>query len=160
VCSFQLLQDTEAVYQEATFCCAYTDSVDCCPKAEPWEQICLTLYTLASRLQKQKAKLSPQMAACDFIGYFIPPVLCDLLHVSVLQVLSLCFAIPSSCLTIRRTQPVCFSFGPPPCYKVTKFVGAPQLKSHTGGRCYPCRGKTFYWGSSWPLVSEFSVLTE
>jgi hypothetical protein len=29
--------DTEAVYQEATFYCAGTDSVDLCPKAEPLE---------------------------------------------------------------------------------------------------------------------------
>jgi hypothetical protein len=44
-----------------------------------------SLYTLASRLQKQKAKFSPHMALCDFIGYFISPVLCDLLHVSILK---------------------------------------------------------------------------
>jgi hypothetical protein len=44
----------------------------------------LTLYTFASRLQKQKANLNPPMAAYDFIGYFIPLVLCDLLHVSIL----------------------------------------------------------------------------
>jgi hypothetical protein len=35
------------------------------------------LIYLASKLQKQKAKLSPHMAAWDFMGYFIPPVLCD-----------------------------------------------------------------------------------
>jgi hypothetical protein len=63
---------------------ASTDPVDLSPKAEPREQRGLTLYTLASRLQKQKAKLNPRMAACDFVGYFIPPVLCDLLHVSIL----------------------------------------------------------------------------
>jgi hypothetical protein len=62
--------------------CAGTDSADLCPKAEPREQRGLTLYTLASRLQKQKAKLNPHMAACDSISYFISPVLCD--HVSVL----------------------------------------------------------------------------
>jgi hypothetical protein len=43
----------------------------------------LTLYTLTSRLQKQKAKLNPLVAACDFIGQFIFLVLCDL-HVSIL----------------------------------------------------------------------------
>jgi hypothetical protein len=42
------------------------------------------LYTLVSRLQKQKAKLNPYMVACNFIGYFIPLVLRDLLHVSIL----------------------------------------------------------------------------
>jgi hypothetical protein len=50
----------EAIYQEATFYCR--------PKREPQEQRELTLYTLASRLQKQKAKLNPHMTACDFIG--------------------------------------------------------------------------------------------
>jgi hypothetical protein len=65
-----------------------------CPKAELREQRGLTLYTLASRLQKQKAKLNPLVAACDLIGYFIFPVLCDL-HVLIFKVLSLCFAIPS-----------------------------------------------------------------
>jgi hypothetical protein len=77
------LQDTEAVQQEGTFYCAGTDSADSCPKAKPQEQRGLPLYTLASRLQEQKAKLNPHMAACDFIGYFIFTVLCDL-HVSIL----------------------------------------------------------------------------
>jgi hypothetical protein len=63
--------------------CVGTDPVDSCPKAEPREQRGLTLYTLASRLQKQKAKLNPHMDACDLIGYFISLVLCDL-HVSIL----------------------------------------------------------------------------
>jgi hypothetical protein len=69
--------------------CAGTDQADSCPNPEPWEQRGLTLYTLASRLQKQKAKLNPHMAACDFIGYFISTVLCDLHHVSVLFFFSL-----------------------------------------------------------------------
>jgi hypothetical protein len=64
--------------------CAGTDSVDLCPKAEPQEQRGLTLYTLASRLQKQKAKLNSYMVVCDFIDYFIPPVLCNLFHVLIL----------------------------------------------------------------------------
>jgi hypothetical protein len=53
-------------------------------KGWAWEQRDLNLYTFASKLQKQKAKLNTHMAPCDFIGYFIPPVLCDLLHVSIL----------------------------------------------------------------------------
>jgi hypothetical protein len=64
--------------------CANTDPADLYPKAESWEQRGLTLHILASRLQKQKAKLNPYMAACDFIGYFISPVLFDLFQVSVL----------------------------------------------------------------------------
>jgi hypothetical protein len=63
--------------------CASTDPADSCPKAASREQRCLTLCTLASRLQKLKAKLNPHMAAYDFIGCFISPVLCDL-HVSIL----------------------------------------------------------------------------
>jgi hypothetical protein len=69
--------DTEAVKQEVTFYCAHRDPADSCPKAEPREQRDLTLCTLASRLQKQKAKLNPNMAACEFTGNFISPMLCD-----------------------------------------------------------------------------------
>jgi hypothetical protein len=47
--------------------------VDSSPKDEPQEQWELTLYTLASRLQKQKAKFNPYMVACDSVGYFTPP---------------------------------------------------------------------------------------
>jgi hypothetical protein len=42
-------------------------------KAEPGEPRGLTLYMLASRLQKQKAKLNPYMLACNSIGYFNAP---------------------------------------------------------------------------------------
>jgi hypothetical protein len=52
-------------------------------KPKPREQRGLTLYTLVSRLQKEKAKLTPHTATCDFIGYFIPPVLCDLFNVLI-----------------------------------------------------------------------------
>jgi hypothetical protein len=34
--------------------CASTDPTDLCPKAEPWEQRRLTLYTLASRFRSKK----------------------------------------------------------------------------------------------------------
>jgi hypothetical protein len=47
-------------------------SVDSHPKAEPGEQRDLTLYTLASRLQRQKARFNPYMVICNFIGYFTP----------------------------------------------------------------------------------------
>jgi hypothetical protein len=33
---------------------------------------------------RSKKQSSTHMAACDFIGYLILPVLCDLLHVSIL----------------------------------------------------------------------------
>jgi hypothetical protein len=45
-------------------------------KADSWEQRGLTLYTLASRLQKQKARLYPYIVIFNFIGYFTL-VLCD-----------------------------------------------------------------------------------
>jgi hypothetical protein len=48
--------------QEATFIVPAQTPADLCPKAEPQEQRYLTIYTLASRLQKQKAKLNPHMA--------------------------------------------------------------------------------------------------
>jgi hypothetical protein len=69
------------------FYCASTDSVDSCPKAEPRDQRGLTLYTLASRLQKQKSKWNPYTVACDsFRSFTTPPPrrASDLLHVSVL----------------------------------------------------------------------------
>jgi hypothetical protein len=60
------------------FYCASTNSMDSCPKAEPREQRGLTLYTLASRLQKQKARSNPYMVVFNFIGYFTL-VLCGFL---------------------------------------------------------------------------------
>jgi hypothetical protein len=64
------LWDTEVVYQKAMFYCASTDPADLCPKAEPREQRGLTLYILASRLQKQKARSNPYMVIFNFIGFF------------------------------------------------------------------------------------------
>jgi hypothetical protein len=97
------------------FYCASTDSVDSCPKAEPWEQRGLTLYTLAGRLQKQKARSNPYMVIFNFIGCFIlcymtfpSLVLHDLHHVQICQVLSLCYAIPTSLLLSLDSGLVCF----------------------------------------------------
>jgi hypothetical protein len=47
--------------------CQHTDSS---PMAEIQEQRGLPLYSLASRLQKQKAKSNPYMIIFNFIGYF------------------------------------------------------------------------------------------
>jgi hypothetical protein len=87
------------------FYCASTDSVDSCPKAEPQEQRGLTRYTLASGLQKQKARSNPYMVIFNFIGYFTLVLLDfplpgahDHPHVQISQVLSLCCAIPTSLL--------------------------------------------------------------
>jgi hypothetical protein len=52
------------------------DSADACPKAEPREQRDLTVYTLASRLQKQKARSNPYMVIFNSTGYFTL-MLCD-----------------------------------------------------------------------------------
>jgi hypothetical protein len=41
-------------------------------------------FYISLQVTQAKPKLNPNMAACDFIGYFISPVLCDLLHISVL----------------------------------------------------------------------------
>jgi hypothetical protein len=86
------------------FYCASTDSADSWPKAETREQTGLTLCTLASRLQKQKAGSNQYMVIFNFIDYFIlvlhdffpSPVLHDLPHVQIPQVLCLCYAIPTS----------------------------------------------------------------
>jgi hypothetical protein len=50
---------------------AQTQQTHSCPKAEPGEQRGFTLYTLASRLQKQKARSNPYMVVFNFTGYFI-----------------------------------------------------------------------------------------
>jgi hypothetical protein len=76
-------RDTEANQQEAMFYCASTDSADSCPKVELQEQRGLTLYTLARRLQKQKARFIPYMVTCNSIEYFIL-VLCDFLPPSAM----------------------------------------------------------------------------
>jgi hypothetical protein len=52
------------------FHCAGTDSAESCPKSQPREQSDFTLYTLASRLQKQKARFHPCMVTCNSFGYF------------------------------------------------------------------------------------------
>jgi hypothetical protein len=92
--------------------CASTDPEDLCPKAEPREQRGLTLYTVASRLQKQKAKLNPHMAACDSTGYFIFPVLCDL-HVSIFFKFYLSALLSPSPVLLSEHQPDCFFSGLP-----------------------------------------------
>jgi hypothetical protein len=111
------IRDPEAIKQEASFYSASTDSGDLCPKTEPGEQSFLTLFTLESRLQKQKAKSNTYVAIFIFIGYFtlvlrdlFPfPVLCDLLHVQIPQVFSLWCAIPTS-LMLHQDSGLVFFF--------------------------------------------------
>jgi hypothetical protein len=102
--------------------CYSTGPADLCLKPERQEQRGLSLYTLASRLQKQKARSNPYMVIFNPVGYFYPnvmwiffPVLCDL-HVQIPQVLSLCYAF---LLLYQDSGLVCFSFDPPLCYKNT-----------------------------------------
>jgi hypothetical protein len=97
------------------FHCASTDSSDSCPKAEPQEQRGLTLYTFASRLQKQKARSNPYRLYLILLAtlpwcYVIFPsmVLHDLSHVQIFQVLSVCYAIPSSLLLSHNSGLDCF----------------------------------------------------
>jgi hypothetical protein len=100
--------------------------VDSCPKAEPWEQRGLTLYTLASRLQKQKARSNPYIVIFNFIGYFTlvlrdfplpgsawPPSCSDFSGFSSL----LCH--PYLPATFSGLRPGLFSSYPPPCYTST-----------------------------------------
>jgi hypothetical protein len=49
----------------------------------------------------------PYIVIFNFIGYFIL-VLCDLPHVQISQVLSLCYAIPTSLLLSQDSGLVCF----------------------------------------------------
>jgi hypothetical protein len=106
--------------------CARTDSVDSCPKTEPQEQRCLTLYILASKLQKQKARSNPYMAIYNFIGYFTlvlhdfpppsatwPPPRSDSSGFISLQ------CHPYLPTTLSELRSSLFSSGPPPCYRIT-----------------------------------------
>jgi hypothetical protein len=108
--------DTEAIHQEAKFYCAGTDSADLSPKTEPQEQRGLTLYTLASRLQKQEARFSPYMVACNSIGYFTPSAMRPSSCLDSFRFISLlCHPLPSA--TLSGYKLACFFSGPPSCYK-------------------------------------------
>jgi hypothetical protein len=96
--------------------CADTDRVDLCSKAEPQEQRGLTSYTIASRLQKQKAKLNPHMAARDFYWLLhFPSAMWPFSCFNSLSFISLlCHPLPLSCC--QNTTCV-FLFWPPlSCY--------------------------------------------
>jgi hypothetical protein len=107
--------------------------VDSGPKAEPQEQRVLPLYTLASRLQKQKARSNLYIVIFKFIGCFIL-VLHD-------------FPLPgatwsSSCsdfsgfgsllchhylpATFSGPSPWLFFSDPPPCY-ISRILGIIRL---------------------------------
>jgi hypothetical protein len=92
----------------------------------------LTLYTLASRLQKQKARSNPYMVIFNFIGYFTL-VLCDFPLLGTMW--------PSSCsdfsgfisllchsyfpATFSGLRPRLFSSDPPPCYIIPPLMLGP-----------------------------------
>jgi hypothetical protein len=118
--------------QEATFYCASTGSADSYTKAELWEQRGLTLYTLASRLQKQKARSNPYMVIFNFIGFTL--VLCDSpLPGAVWSDFSgfislLCH--PYLPATFSGLKPRLFSFDPPLCYIIPPF----DARTHLGSK--------------------------
>jgi hypothetical protein len=104
-------QDTEAIQQEAMFCCTSTDSVDPSQRLSPWEQRGFTLYTLANRLQKQKSRFNPYMVVCNSIGYFTPSAMWPSSHLDSLSFISpLC--LPPFPHSIIRTQTCLLLFWP------------------------------------------------
>jgi hypothetical protein len=72
-------------------------------------------YIPCKQVAEQKARSNPCIIIYNFIGYFtlvlhdFPlPVLHDLLHVQIPQVLSFCNAIPTSLLLYQNSGLVCF----------------------------------------------------
>jgi hypothetical protein len=94
------IQDTEADEQEATFIVLAQTQRTPVQRLSPENKGVSPYMHLQAGYRSKKVKLNPHMTACDSIGYFISPVLCDF-HVSILQVLSLSFVIPSPHLIIR-----------------------------------------------------------
>jgi hypothetical protein len=95
--------DTEAVKQETMIYCASTDPADLCPKAEPWEQRCLT-----NKLQKQKARSNANMVIFNSIGYItFSPSQC---YVTLPMFRFLRFYLSA---TLSELGPSLFSFDPP-----------------------------------------------
>jgi hypothetical protein len=108
------------------FYCASTDLADSCPKAETQEQRGLSLHSLASRLQKQKARSNPYVVIFNFIGYYIL-VLHDFPLPSA-RWLSSCsnfsgfislLCRPYLPATFSGLRPSMFFSDPPPCYMAT-----------------------------------------
>jgi hypothetical protein len=90
------------------FYCASTDLADSCPKAETQEQRGLTLYSLASRLQKQKTRSNPYMITCNSVGYFTL-VLCDFLPTPQCYVTFSTFGFLRFYLSAMPFLPLCYS---------------------------------------------------
>jgi hypothetical protein len=107
-CSRTGKQDTKAVQQEAMFYCASTDS---CPKAESQEQKGLTLYTLASRLQKWEARFNPYMVVCSSVGHFAPGAMWSFFTFRLFTFDLLAMSFPPLCY-IFRTQTCLLLFWP------------------------------------------------
>jgi hypothetical protein len=91
------------------FYCASTDSADSCPKAEGYH-----LIYLCKQVTEAKSRSNPYMVIFNFTGYFILvlcdfplPGACDLPHVQISQVLSLCYAIPTSLLLSQDSGLLC-----------------------------------------------------
>jgi hypothetical protein len=107
------------------------------------------LYTLASRLQKQKARFNPYIVILNFIGYFTL-VLCDFplpgatwpsLCPNFSGFISL-LCHPYLPATFSGLRPRLFSSDPPPCYnKVLKIINLMNnFSSSLNPNCFP------FWG--------------
>jgi hypothetical protein len=128
--------------------CASTDPVDSCPKADPWEQRGLTLYTIPSRLQKQKGKLNPHMATYDFIGYSFPQCYVTFMFQFFKFYLS---ALPSPPpVSLSKHQPVCF-------FSVLLFLLHYRLKKV---KCslFKFFGKIYFILKNWSFYSHSTLL--
>jgi hypothetical protein len=99
--------DTRAVQQEATFYCPGTDSANSSPKAEPWEQRGLILYTLAGRLTHiwLHAILQATSLQC-YVNFFT-------FRFSLSFMFLLCHPFPS---LHYQNMVACFFSCLPPCY--------------------------------------------
>jgi hypothetical protein len=93
--------------------CVGTDSVNSCPKTGCWEKRGLILYTLTSRLQKQKARSNPYMVTCTPIGYFtlvlhnflpLPPQCYVTFSAFGFLRFYLCYVNPNSVLLYQNTS--------------------------------------------------------
>jgi hypothetical protein len=95
-----------------------TDPADSCPKTEPWEQRGLTLYTLASKLQKQKQNSTHMWLHVTLLAISFPQ--CYVTFMFQFFQFYLCFAISSPVLSSEHSLYVFFSTSPS-CYIVPPF---------------------------------------
>jgi hypothetical protein len=105
---------------------AGTDWEDSCTKAEPQEQRGLTLYTLVSRLQKQKAKLNIWLHVTS-LAILFPSARWPSCFNSLSFLSLLCHPFP---LPHYQNTACLFFFWPPPCYIILPF----DAQTHPGSK--------------------------